>query len=43
MGTLLFKVFGFASAKSLAKHEEYCEKNPVARRVLPEPEKAILQ
>ena len=22
---------GFASAKSLAKHEEYCEKHPVAR------------
>ena len=34
---------GFATVKSLAKHEEYCEKHPVARRVLPEPEKAILQ
>ena len=34
---------GFASAKSLAKHEAYCEKHPIARRVLPEPEKAILQ
>ena len=33
---------GFASAKSLAKHEAYCEKHPIARRVLPEPEKAIL-
>ena len=32
-----------ASAKSLAKHEAYCEKHLVARRVLPEPEKAILQ
>ena len=27
---------GFASAKSLAIHEEYCEKHPVARFVLPE-------
>ena len=34
---------GFESAKSLGKHEEYCEKHPVARRVLPEPKKAILQ
>ena len=34
---------GFASAKSLGKHDEYCEKHPVvARRVLPVPEKAIL-
>ena len=32
---------GFACAKSLAKHEVYCEKHPVARRVLPEPAKAI--
>ena len=34
---------GFAYAKSLGKHKEYCEKHPVARRVLPEPEKATLQ
>ena len=34
---------GVASAKSLAIHEAYCEKHPIARRVLPEPEKAILQ
>ena len=34
---------GFASAKSLAKHEAHCEKHPLARRVLPEPDKALLQ
>jgi len=34
---------GFPFEDSLAKHEGYSEKHPVARRVVPEPEKAILQ
>ena len=34
---------GLASAKSLAKHEEYSVKHPVARRDLPKPENATLQ
>ena len=33
---------GFASAKSLAKHKEYCRKHPIARRNLPKPENATL-